>query len=384
LARHQIPAFRLPDVDRITPEVKLCLKRFENMSMSETSETCRKAMADEPCPLLNEIPRTGDFLSFVVGFRWALEALTRSLDCYPDVPIESCISGRVLQLPAGGSENGLAQMIVFYGAFAGLPLLFRLMRRSVVLPDASAFGEKGSVVEPAILSHKAAVSALDQSRDPANRFVFTPFHFFTRTQAALIRGSACEKLDTEVAADLQSLFVATQTKRLATPLRTPWSRKEKEVDSYFALPRRQGRRDSLRRLEEAAMVVDRPEVRQRLSISQSGALIHADLFFTATLPVIVTPAATPSEDQDTPFTNLRPRTADADTPSSPPRGHPIRPRTAESAIEQSSPRAKRQEVVVDLEAIRKARRKFDAWPQTLLVEMEDGPLAAVMEMVDWA
>jgi hypothetical protein len=113
-AHHQIPAFRLPDTDCMAPEALQVFKLFENLSIADVQETCRKAMAKEFCPLLGNRERTPAFLAFVSALRCALDSLVNSIKpAYPGVLTETCISPRLLQLPSADPEAGVAHMIVF-------------------------------------------------------------------------------------------------------------------------------------------------------------------------------------------------------------------------------------------------------------------------------
>ncbi|WVO13480.1 hypothetical protein L204_101100 [Cryptococcus depauperatus] len=174
-ARHQIPAYRLPDVAYpLAPAVKAYVRELAHAPMDEVLARCRQG-GDEVVV---------DFLAALCA---AMEALTTALRCWPTLPHLATLSPEILDIPADGDGSG-AQMVVL----------------EVVLPAPD--GRLTPVQSRASGVQAPDVSGRDAGDKPPAPFVYTPFSLFAKSQDMLLRARACADFERSARGDLGRVY----------------------------------------------------------------------------------------------------------------------------------------------------------------------------------
>ncbi|EFP91785.1 uncharacterized protein PGTG_17785 [Puccinia graminis f. sp. tritici CRL 75-36-700-3] len=189
-ARHQIPAYRLPDVEGITDEMRSWIGTLAGCRMSDLSSICANEV-DTSLP-----PPSGKFAEemwiFKSSLALAMDAMAANLKMFPNLPSQSVLSAEVIDVPSSQDDSTqTASMIVFQATF----------------PAPTRHGE-----ELPGLSIQNEVSGVYKQQDPAPTFVFVPHTLFSKTQMMMLRGNQARKFARECRAEL--------AKRFPGPLRT--------------------------------------------------------------------------------------------------------------------------------------------------------------------
>lgn len=215
-ARHQIPAYRLPKVEGITPQIRYWVKLLDRMTLEDATETChreankaserlkslsavrssREALRgardddeeDEERNLAAESDSLDTMASFQRALGVALEALENSMRFYPQLKATARLSADILEVPSSldGSTDP-AQMIVV----------------QAVLPDERADLQRGDGAHPLIDASQAIPT--DQV-SPNVPFVYVPYSLFSKAQMMLIRGRQAEQFERSVVSELRARY----------------------------------------------------------------------------------------------------------------------------------------------------------------------------------
>lgn len=204
-ARHQIPAYRLPDVEHITDDMRAWILSVSGRSMKELGELClREVNKNMPIP---DGPRAEDMWIFKSSLILAMDAMITNLPMFQNLAERSFISAEIVEVPSSDDDStSTASMLVFHAAFPA-PL-----RHGYELPGLAVPHE---------------VSGSYQKRDTNPTFTFVPYTLFTKSQMMLLRGSAARKFSKEcrqelmkryaVPAEALHQYVTSPQDRLALP-----------------------------------------------------------------------------------------------------------------------------------------------------------------------
>ncbi|KAG0151185.1 hypothetical protein CROQUDRAFT_668047 [Cronartium quercuum f. sp. fusiforme G11] len=181
-ARHQIPAYRLPDVPRITDEMRAWVVSVSGRSMKEVGEVCVKEANKE----LGVHKQGDEMWIFKSSLLLAMDALTTSMTMFQKLPERSYLSAEIVEVPSSGDDStSTASMVVFQAAFPAP------MRHGYELPGLS-------------LPHE--VSGTYQRQDPMPTFTFVPYTLFSKSQMMLLRGSSARKFAKKCRSDLMKRY----------------------------------------------------------------------------------------------------------------------------------------------------------------------------------
>ncbi|KAI9606041.1 hypothetical protein H4Q26_004413 [Puccinia striiformis f. sp. tritici PST-130] len=161
-ARHQIPAYRLPDVEGITDEMRSWIGTMAGCRMSDLSAVCA-----------NEVDST-------------MDAMAANLKMFPDLPQRSVLSAEIIDVPSSQDDSTqTASMIVFQATFPAPA------RHGEELPGLAIQNEGAGAFKP---------------QDPVPTFVFVPHTLFSKTQTMMLRGNLARKFARECRAELSKRF----------------------------------------------------------------------------------------------------------------------------------------------------------------------------------
>ncbi|PWN46283.1 hypothetical protein IE81DRAFT_2818 [Ceraceosorus guamensis] len=218
-ARHQIPAYRLPEVACVTPEMREFLRDLDQLTLDEAGKVCeREALRsserkkqlrldnstislDDP-ELIDEEMAIELIIRFQTALYIALDALHNSVRFYPKLATTARISAEVLEVPSSLDDSTPpAEMILV----------------QAVLPEERA-------VPASFSSNNGLPSTVIPSETPssATPFVFTPYTLFAKSQMMLLRGRQADDFEHEVLLDLRrrypsSLMQEAEEKALPHP-----------------------------------------------------------------------------------------------------------------------------------------------------------------------
>ncbi|WRT68429.1 uncharacterized protein IL334_005405 [Kwoniella shivajii] len=194
-ARHQIPAYRLPDVSYpLNATMKAWVRELANASMGDVLRRCNDAVNraensdDGSASLHSQIDES--LYEFQAAIAVAIEALTTALRCWPTLLDIARLSPEILEIPASDHDDKApAQMVVL----------------EVVLPAPDArltpVQSRASGVQAPTLT-----SGRHESDKPPAPFVYTPFSLFTKSQAMLLRAKAFQDYSKNTVVDLNKVY----------------------------------------------------------------------------------------------------------------------------------------------------------------------------------
>lgn len=179
-ARHQIPAYRLPDVQEITDDIRDWVLSLSGRSMKEVGDLCSDDVnGDLAVPTGKQAEEMWIFKSSLI---LAMDALNTSLPMFESLPEKSFLSAEILEIPSSDDDTtSTASMLIFSAAFPA-PI-----RHGHELPGL-------------VLPHE--VSGTYEKQDPMPIFTFVPYSLFTKGQMMLLRGSTARKFAKECRLDL--------------------------------------------------------------------------------------------------------------------------------------------------------------------------------------
>jgi len=183
-ARHQIPAYRLPDVDGITDEMRSWIGSMAGCRMADLSTVCANEV-DTSLP-----PPTGksaeEMWIFKSSLALAMDAMAANLKMFPDLPQQSVLSAEIIDVPSSQDDSTQpASMIVFQATF----------------PAPSRHGME----LPGLAMQNETAGAYKQ-QEPVPTFVFVPYTLFSKTQMMMLRGNQARKFGRECRAELSKRF----------------------------------------------------------------------------------------------------------------------------------------------------------------------------------
>lgn len=118
-ARHQVPAFRIPDVKTITPDIKAWLASLRNCTLTEVSEACDAASNQHTLQCSTsgvEIVQSEELAIFQASLFLALDCLIDALAVWPQLGSVARISTEVLETPSSVDDStAVAQTVMFHG-----------------------------------------------------------------------------------------------------------------------------------------------------------------------------------------------------------------------------------------------------------------------------
>lgn len=191
-ARHQIPAYRLPDVQfPLTPSMRAWIRECSNMTMGDVIRRANDAIqrAENSDNDSGSIRSLDDepLYEFQAAMAVAIESLTTALKPWPQIQNLARLSPEILELPSTVfDDEPPAQMVVL----------------EVVLPAPEAHlspvqSRASGIQAPPLSSGRSA------SDKPPPPFIYTPWTLFAKSQNMLIRGrmwnEVCRILHGEIA-----------------------------------------------------------------------------------------------------------------------------------------------------------------------------------------
>jgi len=191
-ARHQIPAYRLPDVEfPLTASMRAWIRECSNMTMGEVLRRTNEAIyrAENSDAGSGSIQTLDDepLYEFQAAMAVAIESLSTALKPWPQIQNIARLSPEILELPSTNyDDEPPAQMVVL----------------EVILPAPEAQlspvqSRTSGIQAPALNSGRAVLD------DPATPEIYTPWTLFAKSQNMLIRGKMwneiCKMLHAEIA-----------------------------------------------------------------------------------------------------------------------------------------------------------------------------------------
>lgn len=205
-ARHQIPAYRLPDVKYLNPSMRKFLRELDQMTMEDAMRTCEREsirsgerktyLASRSDLDLTEGGEGQDYIAeqeeielmiqFQTSLFIALDALHNSVRFYPKITQAGRISAEVLEVPSSLDDSTPpAEMILV----------------QAVLPESSAANYSGGYS-----SGNNADLFPTEKPSSATPFVFTPYTLFSKSQMMLLRGRQADDFEHEVVLELRRRY----------------------------------------------------------------------------------------------------------------------------------------------------------------------------------
>lgn len=190
-ARHMIPSYRVPDVGRVTPEMRAFLRVLDQMSLDEAMRTCERESirSGEKRQYLNQdgiIPADAEeeLIQFQMALFLALDALANAMSFYPRIAQSSRLSAELLEVPSSLDDSTPPALMILTQA---------------VLPseDATAhpYGDLSALPDPDMVPTETC--------GKGTPFVFVPYTLFAKAQMMLFRGQQAAEFEDEVIAELR-------------------------------------------------------------------------------------------------------------------------------------------------------------------------------------
>ncbi|KAE8259329.1 hypothetical protein A4X13_0g1097 [Tilletia indica] len=221
-ARHQIPAYRLPDVVKVTAEMRNFLGMLDQMSMEEAMRMCERESIrsgerkrflqsqsaldiDEDTSVEQEM--IDSMIQFQTALFIALDALHTSVRFYPKIHQTARLSAEVLDVPSSMDDStSPAEMILV----------------QAVLPEARA--PVSSYSNPESYSSHAD-NMPTETPSKATPFVFTPYTLFSKSQMMLLRGRQADDFEHEVVLEMRRRYPSCLMSEAENEFESPASRK---------------------------------------------------------------------------------------------------------------------------------------------------------------
>ncbi|KAK0566641.1 hypothetical protein OC844_000628 [Tilletia horrida] len=221
-ARHQIPAYRLPDVTKITPEMRNFLRMLDQMSMEEAMRTCEResirsgerkrflqgqSSIDVDEDTSSEQEMIENMIQFQTALFIALDALHTSVRFYPKIHQTARLSAEVLDVPSSMDDSTPpAEMILI----------------QAVLPEARApvtsYSNPDTFMTP-------VDNMPTEKPSKATPFVFTPYTLFSKSQMMLLRGRQADDFEHEVVLEMRRRYPSCLMSEAEHGVGSPMSRK---------------------------------------------------------------------------------------------------------------------------------------------------------------
>ncbi|PWY99903.1 hypothetical protein BCV70DRAFT_217616 [Testicularia cyperi] len=204
-ARHQIPAYRLPDVQCITPEMKTFLGSLDQATMEDAMKVCERESirSGERRKYLQSISSVNvadnhenateqEIVELMIQFQTALfialDALHNSVRFYPKICQAARISAEVLEVPSSLDDTSApAEMI----------LVQAVLPESRSMPTSYSSSEGQHAVSDVVPTDKPS---------SATPFVFVPYTLFSKSQMMLLRGRQADDFEHEVILEMRRRY----------------------------------------------------------------------------------------------------------------------------------------------------------------------------------
>lgn len=204
-ARHQIPAYRLPDVQCITPEMKTFLGSLDQATMEDAMKVCERESirSGERRKYLQSISSVNvadnheneaeqEAVELMIQFQTALfialDALHNSVRFYPKICQTARISAEVLEVPSSLDDSTApAEMI----------LVQAVLPEARAMPTSYSASEGQQVVSDVVPTDKPSA---------ATPFVFVPYTLFSKSQMMLLRGRQADDFEHEVILEMRRRY----------------------------------------------------------------------------------------------------------------------------------------------------------------------------------
>lgn len=204
-ARHQIPAYRLPDVQCITPEMKTFLGSLDQATMEDAMKVCERESirSGERRKYLQSISSVNvadnheneaeqEAVELMIQFQTALfialDALHNSVRFYPKICQTARISAEVLEVPSSLDDSTApAEMI----------LVQAVLPEARTMPTSYSASEGQHVVSEVVPTDKPS---------SATPFVFVPYTLFSKSQMMLLRGRQADDFEHEVILEMRRRY----------------------------------------------------------------------------------------------------------------------------------------------------------------------------------
>ncbi|SPO26093.1 uncharacterized protein UTRI_02367 [Ustilago trichophora] len=204
-ARHQIPAYRLPDVQCITPEMKTFLGSLDQATMEDAMKVCERESirSGERRKYLQSISSVNvadnheneaeqEAVELMIQFQTALfialDALHNSVRFYPKICQTARISAEVLEVPSSLDDSTApAEMI----------LVQAVLPEARTMPTSYSASEGQHVVSEVVPTDKPSA---------ATPFVFVPYTLFSKSQMMLLRGRQADDFEHEVILEMRRRY----------------------------------------------------------------------------------------------------------------------------------------------------------------------------------
>ncbi|SNX84571.1 uncharacterized protein MEPE_03280 [Melanopsichium pennsylvanicum] len=204
-ARHQIPAYRLPDVQCITTEMKTFLGSLDQATMEDAMKVCERESirSGERRKYLQSISSVNvadnqeneaeqEAVELMIQFQTSLfislDALHNSVRFYPKICQTARISAEVLEVPSNLDDSTPpAEMI----------LVQAVLPEARTMPTSYSASEGQHVVSEVVPTDKPS---------PATPFVFVPYTLFSKSQMMLLRGRQADDFEHEVILEMRRRY----------------------------------------------------------------------------------------------------------------------------------------------------------------------------------
>ncbi|CAO1612781.1 unnamed protein product [Jaminaea pallidilutea] len=215
-ARHQIPAYRLPQVDFLSPQMRAFVRSLDRATLEEARAICLRettrasevqsfaasrrasrvsrahfgsmhALTDDASSTITDESSAPEQLTiFQTSLCVTIDALEKAMDFYPHLKDIARLSADIVEVPSTLDDSGPpAECIVV----------------QTVLPE----GEF-------LLSHGLDPMLSDEGKKMP--FTFTPYSLFVKSQMMLMRGRQADDFELEVVRELKARYPGVRTSAL--------------------------------------------------------------------------------------------------------------------------------------------------------------------------
>jgi hypothetical protein len=198
-ARHQIPAYRLPDVS--TPLSASCSRFIEecaNATLADILNRCNDTLARAEGSDAGSFKSRPDseeddvFYDFLAALAVSLESLSTACRCWPDLPYLAKLHPTLLELPCSDFDDKRPATMLMMNVILPAPEA----RLTPVQTRASG------IQVPGLDSNRRAEDR------PPSPFVYTPWNLFARAQTMILRGGVYRDIAKSYAQELSRLYPA--------------------------------------------------------------------------------------------------------------------------------------------------------------------------------
>ncbi|MBW0477383.1 hypothetical protein O181_017098 [Austropuccinia psidii MF-1] len=184
-ARHQIPAYRVPEVESITDEIRLWVASRAGQKMSELRTLCANEVDRNFSSHSNNNTKE-EIRVFRSSLLLAIDAMSANLKMFPRLAERSVLSAEIVEVPSSKDDSEeMASMIIFQATF----------------PSPARYG-----VELPGLSIQNETIGGYAKQEPIPTFVFVPYTLFSKTQMMILRANLARKFARECRLELEKRY----------------------------------------------------------------------------------------------------------------------------------------------------------------------------------